>query len=298
MPTLFLLYKTFFFCYDVKKVVRYMDHGRKILLKTFWCSKGWCYNNPSPEAYNLALDEGYFLPVRAPVPHDGAMTVLQDLLSRITAQDVADAFLYSLSTRKLEYRSILGSYWFARAIPEHSGESGSCRICGWDNHESMIDTDRYPAYTDDNIMNFERHKWGGVRHTKLNYILLDLAAFLKLPKAAPTQQDKYLFKEILAVIDELQPSQKAGAYRDLLTKKKIFPANKQEIGTMLDILGICGVLSSDEHPCPCVAFHGTNGLPPREHTNDFTYPVSYWHASDGVNETRFMEVFGSNYCEM
>ena len=62
-----------------------MDHGRKVLLKTFWCSKGWCYNDPSPEAYKLTLDEGYFLPVRDSLPHDEAMTVLRNLLSQITA---------------------------------------------------------------------------------------------------------------------------------------------------------------------------------------------------------------------
>ncbi len=33
---------------------------------------------------------------------------------------VADAFLNSLSTRKLEYRAALGSYWYAVAIPKHS----------------------------------------------------------------------------------------------------------------------------------------------------------------------------------
>lgn len=276
-----------------------MDQGRKILLKTSWCSEGWCYNHPTPETYNLALEEGYFLPVRDPLTHDAAMSALHGLMDQITAQDVADAFLYSLSTRKLEYRSALGSYWFARAIPEHTPDQEySCRYCGWNSIESLIDTERFPAYTDDNIMNFERYKWGGVRHSQLNYILLDLAAFLKLPKAVPTQQDGDLLRAILAAIDELPPTKKAGAYRDLLSKKKIIPSNKQEISTMLDILGICGVLSSDEHPCPYAAFHGMNGLPPSEHTNDFTYPVSYWHVSDGVNEERFREAFGFEYQDL
>ena len=276
-----------------------MDQGRKTLLKTFWGSGGWCYNHPAQEAYDRALAEGYFLPVRDPLPHDEAISALRCLLDQICAQDVADAFLYSLSTRKLEYRSALGSYWFARAIPAHSHDQDhSCRQCGWTNHVSLIDTDRLPAYTDDNIMNFERHKWGGVRHTHLNYILLDLTAFLKLPKAAPTQQDRDILNAILSATAELPPTKKAGAFRDLLSKKKLFPCNRDEISTMLDILGICGVLSSEAHPCPFVAFHGADGLPPQEHTNDFAYPVNYWRASDGINKARFLDVFGFDYRDL
>lgn len=276
-----------------------MDQSKKTLLNTFWCSKGWRFNHPTPEAYRQALEEGYFFPEREILPHNEAMSVMHSLLDQISAQDVADAFLYSLSTRKLEYRSALGSYWFARAIPNHvPTRTGSCIHCGWSDVRIRRATARLPAYTDESVMNFERYKWGGVRHTELNYILLDLSEFLKLPRAVPTQHDRDLLRAILAAINELPPSKKAGAFRDLLSKKKIIPSNKQEIGNMLDILGICGILSSDAHPCACVKFQGSDGLPPREHTNDFKYPVTYWHASDGVNEERFLKVFNFEYSDL
>ena len=276
-----------------------MERGKKILMKTFWNSQGWFYTDPSPEEYEIALSEGYFLPVRENLSHEEAMTALGNLLEQISPQEIAEAFLYSLSTRELAYRSALGTFWFARAIPAHSHDTnGICPCCGWSNFKTLVDLTRYPAYTDDNRMNFERHNWGGVRFTNLNYILLDLSKFQALPKHKPTDRDYDILREILASIDELPPTKKAGAFRDLLSKKKLLPANKAEIGSMLDILGICGVLTGEAHPCPVEDFHGTHGLPPREHTNDFKYPVSYWHASDGVNERRFRDVFGFDYQEL
>ena len=229
-----------------------------------------------------------------PLPHNESLQLLHELLEQITPQDVSNAFLYSLSTRKLEYRSALGTYWYARAIPDHLPTNDKSCICGWHDSDRVF---RFKL-SNRNIMNFERHKWGGVQHGSLDYILLDLVQFIKLPKVRHSAQDIQILRNILSTIKELPPSKKAGAYRDILSKKKLFPANKQEISVLLDILGICGILSSQAHPCPCVLYHGARGLPPQEHSNDFQYPVSYWHASDGVNEGRFLDVFGFNYNDL
>jgi hypothetical protein len=271
-----------------------MDKGKKILLKTYWCSKGWCFREPTEEEFLLAKEQGYMFDFCDWPSHSDSMKLLRGLLSQITPQDVANAFLYSLSTRALDYRSAFGSYWYGRAIPDHLPEHKESCCCGWcasDRVSKFILSER-------NILNFERHKWGGVLHGNLTYILLDLEQFIKLPKKQPTEQDIQIFRDILSAIKELNPEKKAGAYRELLLKKKLFPTNKNEISTLLDLFGICGILSTDEHPCPRFAYYGSRGLPPQEHTNDFRYPVSYWRASDGVNEERFFEVFGFHYHEL
>ena len=51
--------------------------------------------------------------------HSDMLQRLRSILKQIDPQDIADAFLFSLSTRRLEYRSDLGSYYYAMAIPEH-----------------------------------------------------------------------------------------------------------------------------------------------------------------------------------
>ena len=155
-----------------------------------------------------------------------------------------------------------------------------------------------PKYTIENASNFERYKFGGRNHNQVQFALFDLTQFLKLPKVTPTEEDRRMLRELLAAIAELPPTKKAGGYRDLLVKKKIIPCNRYEISSLIDILGLCGVLSTAEHPCPEVEFRGYAGIDPPEARSDIAYPVCWWRASDGVNEARFRRVFGFDYSEL
>ena len=233
-------------------------------------------------------------PVRT---HDETLRDLRCLLEKISPEDIANAFLYSLSTRQLQYRSALGSYYYALAIPDHSHDAyGTCYLCNWlpinpaDSPEKELG-----GY---NIFNFERYKWGGVRHTYPEYALFDLEQFLLLPKVTPTDADWTILKAILHAMEELPPSKKVGAYRELITKKKLLKSNKDEVEVLLSLLGICGVLSSKDAPCYCDCFVDVSHRSPREHTNDYAYPVNWWSVSDGVNEERFLKVFGVRYADL
>ncbi len=259
-----------------------MEQGLKTLLKTYWCGQGWRYSAPTPEAFAQAKQEGYMFDEVTPLTHDETLAQLKEVVGKISPRDVADAFLYSLSTRELQYRSALGSYYYALAIPEHAhcGAPRECSICAWRPQNSF------------NVMNFERYKWGGVRHAHPEYALFDLQRFLLLPKAAPKEEDRRILASILHTMSGLQPTQKAGAYRDLISKKRLFPANKDEISVLLGILGICGVLSSADAPCYGERFADVWHRDPMEARNDFSYPVNRWKVTDGVNENWFQRVFG------
>ena len=98
--------------------------------------------------------------------------------------------------------------------------------------------------------------------------------------------------------EELEPRKRAGAYRDLLVKKKIIPCNRYEIDSLIDILGLCGILSTAEHPCPDVEFRGSLGIDPPEIRSDIAYPACWWRAGNGVNEARFRKVFGFAYRDL
>ena len=53
-------------------------------------------------------------------------------------------------------------------LPEHdSTDEKCCYICGW--HQWEKNPDEYDLRHGINVFNFERYKWGGVRHTKLEY---------------------------------------------------------------------------------------------------------------------------------
>lgn len=274
-----------------------MDKGLKLLLSTYWNSGMWSRQAPTAEDYELAKREGYMFDPAPAHTHDETITELHRVLEKISAADVANAFVYSLSTRALQYRSALGSYYYALAIPDHNKDDpGRCYLCNWMQFIGTAVPER--EISGYNIFNFERYKWGGVRHTSPEYALFDLEQFLLLPRVTPTPEDWDIFKSILHAMDELHPTKKAGAYRDLISKKKLLKSNKSEVESLLDILGICGVLSSSEAPCYCDQFVDVWHRAPREHTNDFKYPVNWWRVSDGVNEDRFKKVFGFHYHDL
>ena len=173
-----------------------MDKGLKLLLATYWNGGLWGHKVPTAEDYEQAKAEGYMFdsaPVRT---HDETLRDLQSVLNRISAEDVANAFLYSLSTRKLEYRSALGSYYYALAIPDHSHDgSGACYFCNWLPIRVADTPELEPSIY--NTFNFERYKWGGVRHSHPEYALFDLEQFLLLPKATPSKVDRAILKSVL-----------------------------------------------------------------------------------------------------
>lgn len=274
-----------------------MDKGLKLLMATYWNGGMWKHKAPTAEDYEQAIEEGYMFgqtPVRT---HDETLRDLRDVLEKISPEDVTNAFLYSLSTRRLQYRSALGSYYYALAIPDHShNEPGTCYLCNWFPINPVDSPEKeFGGY---NVFNFERYKWGGVRHTHPEYALFDLEQFLLLPKVTPTEEDWNLLKSILHAMEELPPSKKVGAYRELITKKKLLKSNKDEVQVLLNILGICGILSSEEAPGYCDRFVDVWHRSPKEHTNDYEYPVNWWYVSDGVNNDRFQKVFGIHYSDL
>ena len=271
-----------------------MAAGLKTLLETYWGAGGWRHQAPDARALAQAKAEGCMFGPAPERSHDETLQALRDVLGRISPEDVADAFLFSLTTRQLQYRSALGSYYYALSIPAHShaGEE-PCRLCGWRRMEPAASPELEHAGF--NVFNFERYKWGGVRHEQPQYALFDLEQFLLLPRAVPTPEDRAVLTAVLDAMGDLPPEKKAGAYRGAITKGKLLKSNRSEVEALLNILGICGVLSGPEAPCCCERFVDEWARAPLEYSNDFAYPVNRWRVSDGVNEARFRVVFGFGY---
>lgn len=263
-----------------------MDKGLEILFRIYSSDKA-----VSRQDIDLAKRQGYMFDYSPPLPHDETLMMLRGTVRQISPERVSNAFLYSLSTRNLEYRSALGSYWYAVSIPDHeSTNSRHCYCCGWSLGGDDQDTSDVSHRL--NTFNFERYKWGGVRHTKADYALFDLQQFLQLPEPEHTPEDEKLLLDILNCISELDPHNKAGALQKLITKKRIIKSNRYEIDILLDILGICGVLSSAGAPCYAQKFCDEYERSALEHTNDRAYPINRWKASDGISKDRLKIVFG------
>lgn len=249
----------------------------EILFRRYWSAAGWTNGEISPDEFNYAKRANVmFDPIE--VAHDDAVERAIEIRSKIPPEMVGDAFLASLSAKRMDWRSPLGSLSAILHLPPHTFAvsrnpmTRTCAVCGAFCPFGKRDI---------NVLNFERLKWGGVRHRQPLYAALDLEWFCSLAAPKPVERD---FDALRRVIDRI--SQLAPADRPPQAEVKIrglFPSNLSQRRTVLDILGIAGVLIPKHLP----TFWGEYPVfaqekqPPRK--NDWRYPVLWWTGSDGVN---------------
>lgn len=267
--------------------------ARNILFKTYW-SSGWidrAQRHTAPEDFEYAKSKGLmFDPVS--ISHDDCLAQTLALREGIPASLPARAFLSSLSARRLDWRSGLASYQVAQALAPHayaaaiSGESyapdGSvanvshvCGVCR-DAAGSVVAKECYEDL-DLNVMNFERIKWGGVRHGMLEYTWFDLRELAAADVPAPTAQDIALFREILAVAASCDPKDGPGALEQKL--KAVVASSKSERQMLIDILACAGVLRPLSYD---------RRVPGR---SDWRYAAA-WRGEDGYSEDAVQRCFG------
>lgn len=250
----------------------------RILYDTYWSSAGWKreYSNSS-EDLSYAQNAGYMFEA-IHLSHDEIMAWLVKSVRNANLGKISKAFLASLGTRRLELRSALGSYAIAKNFPLHRYQNSGycCRICG------ALYSER--SFSDLNVFNFERYKWGGVRHEQPTYIAFDLEQFDKLDEIEPTNQDLAKMRQILTVIRNCEPQAKP---RDIEKRlANVFESNKAEREILIQILGYCGILQSQNHNGYFLSFvNYFNRTIPPVNKIDWKYPVCWWRGSDGINQT-------------
>jgi hypothetical protein len=258
----------------------------KILFDTYWTSSGWRREDEyrvSPEDFAYAKAQGVmFEPIK--IEHAQILTRISNAISKLDCRRVADAFLASLSTRRLDLRSVLGSYAVFQHLPHHdpNGVGRRCGICGLD---WSVDLENL------NVLNFERLKWGGVRHSNPTYAAMDLDLFLQGAPPSPTPEDIRIFRDILSAI-ESAPRHVTSADLHKCFGRAL-KSNKAERDVLVTIFGYCGVLETADHPGFSKAFIPVTerGLPHRRFI-DMPYPACWWRRDEGINLEAVDEYFG------
>ncbi len=268
------------------------ERGLRILFDSYWSSKGWRTEpNTSDEDFAYARDSGYMFDPKN-LNHDEVVKWLLASARRVSREDVANAFMTSFRSRKLDWRSALGSYAFARNFPDHrfavdgrySFSSRVCVICGLYAERSEIDL---------NVLNFERHKWGGVEHDVPTYAAFDLDQFSSVEPPEPGKDDRQLLDGILKAAEALAPDARVADLERALTG--MFRSNRGERRIVIEILGICGILQPKSHlgyfeRFPSFAERETD-YPP-VHKIDWRYPVCWWRGRDRVDRRAVSDYFG------
>ncbi|WP_322924182.1 hypothetical protein [Paenibacillus campi] len=223
--------------------------ARQILSKTFWSSSGWKSGAPvfAGTDFEYARDEGVmFDPIT--ITYDELLQRLRTLHEALTIERISEAFVHSLSTRNVFMRSALSSWVLTRKLLTNidGAERWSLPL-----HERLIPDVQLMSraqYTaeDLNVLNFERIKWGGVRLNWLLYDWLDLELFSRELPTSATEEDAAILHHMLAEATRCAPSDSA---RKLEQRwKALFPSNRAERDTVMEILGYIGVLATTNKP--------------------------------------------------
>jgi hypothetical protein len=267
--------------------------AKKILFDTYWRS-GW--KNVSDQQTDVAhfayaKEKGLmFDPVT--ITHDECIHEILQISSELDASAVGKGFLSSLSTRRPDWRSALASYHFAHQMKKHpytsvvSGqsfdmkgnvaqESHTCEVCR-DLQYGVIGDEIYEK-ADVNILNFERIKWGGVRHGELLYTLFDLQRFVDEEIPVPTEKDINIFQSMIQTIATSAQDE----YPSALVKrlKDVVKGTHSELENLIEMLAAVSVLKARRTDRPERGKH------------DWTF-VTYWRGGDGFNQEAVDTYFG------
>ncbi|MCU8062401.1 MULTISPECIES: hypothetical protein [unclassified Shewanella] len=266
--------------------------AKKILFSTYW-KNGWIDSKDrllSDGDFEYAKSQGLmFDPIS--ISHDDCIDTIAKVVKIISRAQIAKGFLSSLTTRRLDLRSSLSSYSIAKNIPEHkytpviSGTSysdgkptshsytcGVCRDCKY----GIRGSHNYNN-TDINVLNFERIKWGGVRHGDILYTYFDLNQFINTDIPDPTDEDLNCFKEILNTIESSEPTDYPSALEKRLAK--VVKSSKAERQVLIEILASIGVLRPRSYNRPSKG------------KNDWVF-AEYWRGEDKYCHKTVDEYFG------
>ncbi|PYE50875.1 hypothetical protein HUB98_15330 [Paenibacillus barcinonensis] len=260
-----------------------------ILMSTFWGSGGWksAYSPFCGEEFEYAKRKGVmFDPIS--ITHDEIVQRLHSMHQQpALKQQAVTAFLYSLSTKKVHLRSALSSWALTRNMPLHTfGERpalhANTSACG-DCNFLRLQSDENYVNTDLNVLNFERFKWGGVRHGWLLYCLMDLELLLQErgDNTSPfevTAEDQAILAKLLGASQSGDPNDSA---RSLEKKwKEVLPSSKQERDALLEIWAAAGILVPGDTP-----------RKRKGGSNDFVFAAT-WQGDDGYHTENVLEYFG------
>jgi hypothetical protein len=217
--------------------------AKRILFGTYWKS-GWLPENQwrvSPQDLAYAKSKGLmFDPLT--VTHDECVTRIGMAVAAIGDGLAGRAFVASLSTRRLDWRSGLGSYAMGSGLPAHpyTAAGHTCGVC----EDAGMEGDKRYVDEDVNVFNFERLKWGGVRHTEIAYVLFDLEQLRDVPIPEPTEEDRTILRTLVEALDGCPTRAGYGLLEKAIAP--LLPSAKDERRQLLEILIAARVLDSPE----------------------------------------------------
>ena len=254
-----------------------------------------------------AIEAGYLLEgLELFASHNEAIKKAKERAALINKSEVADAFLYSLSTSLCEYRSPLLSFYYIQSITPHEYDGyyeAFCNICGYYNGKNRIITEpatsTMPGYTFSNFNAatfalVSKYLSGTVYAYYVDYCIMDITEYLTMPKVTASARDKDIFIDALNLINTLSPSDTAGTYVNRLYESKIIPnSTKIQVSSFVDTLGDLNILhkAGDYAITKGREMYDNSYRDPVPSRTNRRFPITHWRASDGVDWDEARAIF-------
>ncbi|SEK23865.1 hypothetical protein SAMN04487910_0045 [Aquimarina amphilecti] len=202
------------------------------------------------------------------------------------------AFLSSLSSDHLSFRSGLPVFAILQSFPKHKfklvknqkpSRISPCDFCS--SYEQIeLDTE---------LVEESFEEIGGLT----GFDLLDYFYYLKktneLKSIKPKKEDYKIFLEILEILENA--NNKDTVKKELqkkISKIKGFKSDSEQRQALLETLGYCSILETEEHKGLLNQYTNLAIAPTKTHSSDWNYPVDWWLGKDGINKKAFKFWFG------
>lgn len=217
-------------------------------------------------------------------------------------------FLSSFSNNKLNYRSGLAVFSIMQSFPKHSFAVSEDSVPNKQLLDKMSEDDkrfvisRLPCkycsslkqanYRKDFILSCFSET-GGLLGTDLQNYYCYLLESNKLEAIQPTALDFRIFSEIITILLEADKKDTVKkTVQSKIGKIKGFQSNAEQRQALLETLGYCSILETEEHKGFLEYYTNFASLPKKTHVSDWKYPVDFWRGKNGINKEAFKFWFG------
>lgn len=220
--------------------------------------------------------------------HDEVLSELKQLAQRWTLEEAAQAFVASLWSAPIIWRSLLVGKLIATVIPDHEynpyPSSGRCQICGIDTVCS-VDTSLQWYWLMTNGTPLDGNPFGCM------LALRELANEDMVPN--PTEYDRWTFRALLTVIRSLPPETRYSKAAPILKKAALLPTkNKFAYSDLLETLALIGLLDTEDYPGMATSFTSYKKRDERPNTRvEVQAPLAWWNSSIGINNGTLTSIF-------
>lgn len=194
-----------------------------------------------------------------------------------TKKQIVAAFRAGIANKQPQLWSALGSWAMLMHIEHHRLQRHHDRCCG------ICGTFPGSHETDLNDMNFERFKWGGVRHDSVLYAAHDLSCLRNEGLPVPVRNADDCLIRLLQACHRMSIRDRGTKLPAVIAKATGIPVSS--CASIADALSYAGVLRPAGKPSfidQWINYSQVVSDPPDRET-ELNWPLQHWKGLDGVH---------------